>query len=134
MNQKRIVEWFAYLAGAGLAIYGALWVWWAVSLPGDEEHAAGHRLAEAAKQVSAYPNQQVFFRPRRDRVDLDAYGFMDTASQDKLLAVLRERVSTGPIEVRVTFYPPRVMRETKMDGYTYGELVKEKSLREVKLN
>ena len=133
MNQKRIVEWFAWIAGVGLAIYGALWVWWAVSLPGDEEYAVANKLTAAANQVSSHP-QQVLFSPQRGRVDLNAYGFMDSDSQERLLAVLRRNMTSSPVKVQVAFYPPRVVKETKMTGQMFSEVVGAKSFREVKLN
>jgi hypothetical protein len=65
---------------------------------------------------------------------LNAYGFMDLGSQEKLLVVLRENMTNSPTKVRIAFYPPRVMRETKLNGQTFSVLEKTNSFREVKLN
>ncbi len=134
MQLKRIVDWFALVSGVALALYVAAFVWWQVELPGDEEYSVANKLTAAAKQVSSYPNQQVLFSARRGAVDIEAYGFMDVGSQEKLLAVLRTNMAQNPTKVRVAFYPPRVMRETKGNGVTYGELERTGSVREVKLN
>jgi hypothetical protein len=134
VNLKRIVEWFAAAAGIGLAGLIGLWVWWQIELPGDAEYLVANRLTRAAEHVSTYPNQQVLFRARRGEVDLNAYGFMDAASQERLLAVLRTNMTANPTKVRVAFYPPRVMRETIINGQTFSVLEKTSLFREVKLN
>ena len=134
LNQKRIVEWFAVVAGIGLAACAAFFVWWGVSLPGEEEHSVGAKLTAAANQVSSSPDQQVLFSPQRGQVDLNAYGFTDPESQDRLLVVLRRNMTNSPTKVRVAFYPARVINETKANGQTFSEVVKSKSIREVKLN
>ena len=134
MGLKRIVEWFAAAAGIGLAGVIGLWVWWSIELPGDEEYRVANRLTKAAKHVSYYPDQQVLFDARRGEVDISAYGFMNAASQERLLAVLRTNMTSNPTKVRVAFYPPRVMRETKINGQTFSVLERTNSFREVKLN
>ena len=107
-------------------------------LPGDDEHDVATRLTNSAKRISSGPEQQVLFRASRGEVVINAYGFGDAQSQERLLADLRAnlRGDRQNIRVRVVFFPPRVFSEKKKmpDGSRYSELEKMPAIREVQLN
>src|SRR5438105_2742123 len=138
MQIKRLLKWFftalAVVVVAVAVIAVAVPILVQRGTPGDEEYAVANVLTASANRAFPSPQHRVLFRARRGEVEISAYGFMDTESQEKVLAVLRANMTKdNPTKVHVDFFPPRVTTEAMLNGKKVSLLQETRSIRQEQL-
>lgn len=105
--------------------------------PSDQEIEIALVLVSAAKRAIVDQRQTVLYEASRDRVTINAYGFMDAASQEAVVSQLRAPTTSKfeKTKIKVFFFPPREYSIEKMsDGREVTVLKKVDAIRKLDLN
>ena len=136
-KRVRLVQWsVGALVAIALLTVGAV-VIFNRSQPSEIENALANALTSSARRAIANGTQAILFEASRNVVSINAYGFTDAQSQEKVLRVLREGLK-GDIrktKVRVFFFPSReyLVEKTVAEGQV-SQLKKTAAIRQVDLN
>lgn len=107
------------------------------SLPSDKEIAIANELVWSAKRAISNQQQTVLYEASRDKVIINAYGFMEEGSQKLVLDELHASMTNDmhEVRIRVVFMPPReYVVEKQSDGSQVSQLKKTVAIRQVELN
>ena len=134
---KRIVLWISMVVTSiALLIVGAT-IMFNRAQPSEKEIAIAGVLVPSAKRVISNPQQTVFYEASRDAVIINAYGFMETDSQRRVIDELRAALTNDmrEVKIKVLFFPPReYLVERESDGRQVSRLKKMDAIRQIGLN
>jgi hypothetical protein len=107
------------------------------SQPSHVEIAHARALATSAMRTLSDEGQSVLYEASRKMVSINAYGFMDLASQERLVNEVRSSLTKDmkDTRVRVLFFPPREFTvEKTVDGAQVSRFKRTAPIRRVDLN
>lgn len=135
--QKKIIVWTAILVVSIAVLAAGVTVMFNRAQPAEREIAIAGLLVASARRAISSPQQTVLYEASRDAVSINAYGFMEVVSQDKVLAALKATLTDGMrgVKIKVSFFPPReYLVEKQSGGREVSRLRKTDAIRQVELN
>lgn len=107
------------------------------NLPSEIEIEQARIMTTSVKQLASLKSQVVLYEAARGVVTINAYGFIDAPTQDKLVDELKSTLIRHPFsgKIDVNFFSEReFVTKENPDKSNISELKKPTFLRQIKLN